>query len=44
MMEIILLVHRVEWWFGVIGVVVGGVAILMLAVYLISKILRRRRG
>jgi len=47
MMEIILLRHPVVWLFQVLGIVVGGVAILailMFAVYLIWKKLGRRRG
>ena len=44
MMEIILLSHRVVWYFEVLGVVVGGVAILTFAVYLMWKKLGRRRG
>jgi len=43
-MDIILLTHSVVWLIGVIVIVGGGVAIIMLAAYLIWKKLGRRRG
>ena len=43
-MEIILLRHPVVWLSQIIGIVVGSVAILTLAAYLIRKKARSRRG
>lgn len=42
-MEVIALVHRPEWWLLVVGIPVGGVALLVLAAYSVKKKLGRRK-